>query len=104
MKCHNCQKQIDNDAKFCNFCGAAFEKHEENEGSVDLYFRKKGKKELISALGISSLMILVPLVIVYFTGVLYWGVMLIGALVFVGSIYYTVKDRFSRGSGNRNSL
>jgi len=27
MKCNNCKKEIDNDSKFCEFCGAKIERN-----------------------------------------------------------------------------
>ena len=42
MQCQNCQKNIDNDAKFCRFCGAAINAAvSTGSGSVDAYFAKK---------------------------------------------------------------
>jgi len=42
MDCQNCKKQIDNDAKFCNFCGQPISNQRSSEeGSVDMYFNRK---------------------------------------------------------------
>lgn len=42
MICSNCKKQIDDDAKFCNFCGSVISTAENiEEGSVDKYFKLK---------------------------------------------------------------
>ncbi len=42
MECPNCKKKIDNDAKFCNFCGVeTVPKDKMEDGSVDLYFKRK---------------------------------------------------------------
>lgn len=42
MLCKNCQKNIDNDAKFCDFCGKAISAvGNTEEGSVDKYFKRK---------------------------------------------------------------
>lgn len=44
MICKRCQKTIDNNAEFCNFCGKAILSAEDiQEGSVDEYFRRKNE-------------------------------------------------------------
>lgn len=40
MICQNCQKENNNDAKFCCFCGQDAKEIKEG-GSVDLYFQKR---------------------------------------------------------------
>lgn len=109
MQCHNCKKQIDNDAKFCNFCGSSVEKHEEGAGSVDLYFKNRDDELLQEAKKMANGAMLqgigwlvVGLII---TGITYsaadeggtyyvlWGAMIVGIYMFLRGLYYKLFPR-----------
>lgn len=109
MQCYHCKKQIDNDAKFCNFCGSVVEKKEEKTGAVDLYFKNRDEELLQEAKRMANNAMLqgigwfiVGLII---TGITYavadeggtyyvlWGAMLVGVYMFLRGLYYKLFPR-----------
>lgn len=107
MQCLNCKKQVDNDAKFCNFCGSCIERQNggtETVGAVDLYFKNRDNellqeaKKMANGEMVQGIVWLIVGIII--TGIGYisaseggtyyvlWGAMVVGIYMFFRGLYY----------------
>lgn len=60
MKCPNCGRENEKDAKFCAVCGASMEKTEEQKDALDSGKKKKNRKRIL--IGISGTLIIVAVI------------------------------------------
>lgn len=105
MICQSCQKEINNDAKFCKFCGKEIAiPSQPKVGSVDLYFQNKNKTykeesnkiantEMFKGLGLIILGLVITGISYAMAGeggryYIFWGISVYGAYIFIKSFSY----------------